>query len=301
MEAVAQNSPRKPVRQLAGTKVGIPPRQLNFRIPEQAPRYFYADNGTATLFFAMLSAIFPPGEDFFVESVRRFRDRIDDPTLKAQVSGFIGQEAIHGREHRRLNELFEQHGFDMKTPEKAVKAGLWLLERLPAKQQLACTTLMEHFTALLGEELLTDEIFGKRADPEMLQLWLWHALEELEHKAVAYDVYGKVGNSLLERRLAFAFVGGALLPAILGSWTVMMAREGVLTDSADLKRGLGLLLGKKGFVSRILPKMGLFARPDFHPDKKDTRALVKKWRRKLFGESGTLSGDVKNLASVTLQ
>lgn len=301
MEAVAETPTKKPVRRLAGTRVGIPPRQLDFRIPEQAPRYFYGDNGTATLFFAMLSAIFPPGEDFFVESVRRFRDRIDDPEMKAQVSGFIGQEAIHGREHRRLNELFERNGFDMKTPERAIKAGLWLLERLPAKQQLACTTLMEHFTALLGEELLTDEIFGRRADPEMLQLWLWHALEELEHKAVAYDVYEKVGNSLLERRLAFAFVGAALLPGILGSWTVMMAKDGVLRDSADLKRGLGLLLGKKGFVSRILPKMGLFARKDFHPDKKDTRALVKNWRERLFGESGSLSGDVRNLASVTLQ
>lgn len=301
MEAVAETTKKKPVRRLAGTRVGIPPRQLNFRIPEQAPRYFYADNGTATLFFAMLSAIFPPGEDFFVESVRRFRDRIDDPELKAQVSGFIGQEAIHGREHRRLNELFERNGFRMKAPERAIKPALWLLERLPARQQLACTTFMEHFTALLGEELLTDEIFGKRADPEMLQLWLWHALEELEHKAVAYDVYETVGNSHLERLLAFGLVTGALLPAIVGSWGYMMAKDGVLKNPDDVKRGLGLLLGKKGFVSRILPKMGLFAKKDFHPDKKDTRALVKKWRERLFGETGTLSGDVSNLASVTLQ
>lgn len=300
MEAVA-SQPSKKLRPLAGTKVGIPPRQLNFTLPTQAPRYFYDDNGTATLFFAMLSAFFPPGEDFFVESVRHFRKEIKDPTLKAQVSGFIGQEAIHGREHDRLNGMLRDHGFAMGAPDKAVRAGLWLLERLPAKQQLACTTFMEHFTALLGEQLLTDEHFGKRADPEMIQLWLWHALEELEHKAVAYDVYEQVGNSRLERILAFPLVTGALLPAVFTSWGYMMAREGVLTNRKDLGRGLKLLLGKKGFVTRILPHMGLFARKDFHPDKRDNRALVAEWREKLFGDTGSLSSDLGNREAVTLQ
>jgi predicted metal-dependent hydrolase len=300
MEAVAE-TPKKPVRILAGTKVGIPPRQLNFRVPESAPRYFYDNNGTATLFFAMLSAIFPPGEDFFVESVRRFRDQIDDPELKAQVSGFIGQEAIHGREHQRLNDMLAANGFDMQAPDRAIRVGLWLLEQLPAKTQLACTTLMEHFTALLGEQLLTDELFARRADPEMIQLWFWHALEELEHKAVCYDVYELLGNSRTERVMTLPLVGAALLPAILGSWGYMMAKDGVWKNPRDLRRGMGLLFGKRGFVTRILPKMGLFARPDFHPDKKDTRALVSKWRDKLFGEKGSLSADVKNLESVTIQ
>lgn len=219
----------------------------------------------------------------------------------AMVAGFIGQEAIHGREHERLNELFARHGFDMKTPDRAIRVGLWLLDQLPKKTRVACTALMEHFTAMLGEELLTDEIFSKRADPEMIQLWYWHALEEIEHKAVCYDVYEQLGNSQLERLLALPLVGGALLPPILGSWTLMMAKDGVLRDRRDLKRGLGLLFGKQGFVTRILPKMGAFARRDFHPSKHDTEALVKKWRNKLFGEAGTLSADVKNLESVTIQ
>lgn len=115
----------------------------------------------------------------FVESVRHFRDRVSDPELKAAISGFIGQEAIHSREHARLNEYLLERGIDTKTPEKAVKFGLSLLERLPPKQQLACTTLMEHFTALLAEQLLTDEDFTSKFDPEFLPMWQWHALEEL--------------------------------------------------------------------------------------------------------------------------
>ncbi len=295
MNAVAtprKSSPRK----LAGTSVGIPPRQLNFRIP-QAPRYFLDDNATATTFIAVLSAFFPPGEDFFVESVRRFRDRIDDPQLKAEVSGFIGQEAIHGREHERLNEMFLEQGIDITVPDRAVKAALWVLERLPHRQQLACTTFMEHFTALLGEQLLTDENFRSSAHGEMLQLWLWHALEELEHKAVAYDVYETVGNRRLERILAYPLVAGTMLPAVFASWGWLLAREGKLGDRDDIRHGFAMMLGRSGLIGKILPKMGLFARKDFHPSKRNTKALEQTWRERLFGEGGTLREQVKNLAS----
>ena len=137
-------------RKLSGATVGIPPRHIEFRVQHSAPRYFYGDNATASLFFAMLSGFFPPGERFFMESVRHFRELITNETLKAEVSGFMGQEAIHGREHDRLNALFTMHGFDMSIPERTVKIGLSLFEKLPASTQLAATTFMEHFTASLG-------------------------------------------------------------------------------------------------------------------------------------------------------
>ena len=261
----SQVKPLKKQR-LAGAKVGIPPRHVNFLMPNNQKRYLVHDNATATLFLAMLSAFFPPGEDFFVESVRYYRDHVTDPELKAAISGFIGQEAIHGREHQRLNSFLQEQGIDTKTPEKAVKAGLWLLEKLPPKQQLACTTLMEHFTALLAEELLTDEAFTSKFDPEFLPMWQWHALEELEHKAVAYDVQELVGNSKNLRLLASFYVAGAIVPPAIISWLYLVAREGKLMDVKDVSKGLHLLLGKRGFVRRILPKMPLYSAKSFHPN-----------------------------------
>ena len=275
-------------RPLAGATVGIPPRQVSFKIPRETGRYPAHNNATVTLFLAMLSAGFPPGERFFVESVRRFRHQITDPELKAAVSGFIGQESIHGREHERLNEFLQERGINTRIPERAVKVGLRLLERLPAKQQLACTTLMEHFTALLAEELLTDQEFTGEFDPEFLPMWQWHALEELEHKAVAYNVQELVGNDRRMRWLATVYVGVTVLPTLLGSWVYLLAKEGKLTDTADLTKGLNLLFGRNGFVSRILPKMSIYSARSFHPNKHNTKALEKQWREKLFGAQGTL-------------
>lgn len=281
-------------RRLAGATVGIPPRQIDFQYPADAHRYFYANNGVATLFFAVLSAMFPPGEQFFVNSVKHYRNRIDDERLKAEIAGFIGQEALHGREHDRLNQLFIEQGIDTRVPDKAVRIALRLLERFSPSQQLACTTFMEHFTALMAEKLLQDEHFRSQGDPRMLQLWLWHALEELEHKSVAYDVYEQIGNNVEERRRAVPLVAVTMIPVVVVSWSYLILRDGLLLDWRELKRGLGLILGKKGFVTQILPKMPLFSRRRFHPGSHDTRSLESQWREKLFGQTGALTQFWKN-------
>lgn len=281
-------------RVLAGATVGIPPRQMNFRFPAGERRYMYGDNATASMFMTVLSGIFPPGERFFMQSVRPFRHLVTDDRLKAQVSGFMGQEAIHGREHERLNEYLQARGIDATIPERAVRAGLWLLERLPARQQLACTTLMEHFTAALAERFLDDEEFCNNMDKELLMLWQWHALEELEHKSVAYDVFTLAEGRWSERLLAAPLVVATVLPGILLTWGLLLAREGKLRDAADIRQGLGSLLGRKGLLMGVLPLLPEFARRRFHPAQRDTRALEGEWRERLFGSAGALLGQWKN-------
>src|SRR5690606_5320049 len=136
---------------------------------------------------AMLSAVFPEGEDFFVRSVRNYRDKITDPVLKEQVKGFIGQEALHGREHRSVNERLAEHGYPTLFVDRVVKHGLGLLARFtPKRDQLAVTAGLEHYTATLAETLLRHEsALDEFRSPEVRTLFAWHALEESEHKAVA--------------------------------------------------------------------------------------------------------------------
>src|SRR5205807_9716952 len=116
---------------------------------------------------------------------------------KRQVAGFIGQEAMHGREHRMLNERLAELGYPTKLVERITRAGLKARERvLSAKSNLAATAALEHFTATLAELVLTSEetrrLFG---NDEVRNLFLWHALEESEHKAVAFDVYRAAGGT----------------------------------------------------------------------------------------------------------
>lgn len=297
---VATLESRSSARLLSGAQVGIPPRHMSFDFPADAERYFFYDgNPLASLFFVVLSGIFPPGERFFVESVRHFRDRVSDPVLKAQVAGFIGQEALHGREHDRLNEFFAARGLSVDIPERCVIWGLRQLERLPPRLQLACTTTMEHFTAHLAEAWLTDMAFRDGADPEMLKLWSWHALEELEHKSVAYDVFEQVGGTRRDRRLAAALVLAAIGLPVLAGYGVLLAKEGQLFNLRENRRGACALFGRRGFISKLLPHMPQFWRAGFHPRQQDTEALEAAWRERLFGFYGELNAEFRNREAVT--
>ncbi|RZU38571.1 hypothetical protein EV700_2506 [Fluviicoccus keumensis] len=287
-------------RKTNGASVGIPARLMDFPLPEGRPRFpFFGGNALASSLFAVFSAIFPPGERFFVESVRRFRDTITDETLKAQISGFIGQEAIHGREHEHLNTWLAAQGYDIALADRHIRFSLGLLERLPPSQQLACTAFMEHFTAHLAEQWLTHAEFRTSTDAEVLKLWSWHAIEELEHKSVAFDVHARVSPAAYrERVLAGPLVLGALLPGIAFSWGAILVKQGEALSLREHRRGLKALLGKNGFVTRVLAHVPDWFARDFHPDQQQTDAVEREWRERLFGAQGELNAHFRNREAV---
>lgn len=119
-----------------------------------------------------------------------YHDCIRDPQLKAQVGGFIGQEAMHGREHNRYNRILDVQGYDVKPLERSLREDLaFAQENLSPRHQLSITYALEHFTAIMADAALRDDSLFDRADPRYAALWRWHAVEETEHKAMAFDVY----------------------------------------------------------------------------------------------------------------
>src|SRR5437899_12099683 len=135
----------------------VPTRRISFEASLQdLPKHFAADGDLILSHVAAsLSAVFPDGEDFFVRSVRHYRDQITDPELKRQVAGFIGQEAMHGREHRRFNERLSSAGYPTRAIERTLRWGFKASERLPGRsRRLAVTAALEHYTATLAEVLL---------------------------------------------------------------------------------------------------------------------------------------------------
>src|SRR5579875_232458 len=171
-------------------------RRIAFAYPPASLERHYV-NGDLVMshVVSVLSAMFPEGEDFFVRSVRKHADQVTDPELKQQVAGFIGQEVTHGREHRALNERLQQMGYPTRRVDRMVRAGFKRNERLlPPKVQLAITAALEHYTAALAETLLSDpRAQALLGESEVRSMLLWHALEESEHKAVAFDVFQAAG------------------------------------------------------------------------------------------------------------
>src|SRR5262245_25136980 len=141
-------------------------------------------------FFNALSIFFPEGETFFIDAVAHYKDRIQSPRLKAEVKAFTGQEGFHSREHRRYNRAVARGGLPVQALEAHIERHLETLRaRLSPEEALGVTIALEHFTAIMADALLSDDRTLEGADPRLAAVWRWHAIEETEHKAVAYDVY----------------------------------------------------------------------------------------------------------------
>ena len=254
------------------------------------PVHFAGDDLIMSHVVAMLSAMFPNGEDFFVASVRRYRDQIDDPELKKQVGRFIGQEAIHGREHRVLNEKLQEMGYSTALVDRLVDLGLnrYAKKVLPMSVQLSITAALEHYTATLAEVLLSDPQAQADLPGEIGNLLRWHALEESEHKAVAFDVYEKVSGNYLIRTATMRVVTVLFLLAIVVATRHSMRRDPAARDRAARQASRKRLRTSPFLSKKVRSRLADYNRRGFHPDDHDTDALLAKWREELFGADGTL-------------
>jgi len=166
----------------------VQPRDLSFANAAPTQRWWLAGDPVATAFYNALSGTFPYGERFFMDSVRRYRGYAS-PALKEQIAGFLSQEALHTREHVAFNRQITAHGFDVSAMETRTKARLDYARTRQPLQQLAATIALEHFTAILAHALLADPRHLAGAPDEAKAMWRWHAIEEIEHKAVAFDTF----------------------------------------------------------------------------------------------------------------
>lgn len=267
-------------------------------LPTTVPRDWCANDPFETTFLNALSLLFPEGERFFVDSVKQHKDLVTDPELSRAIVGFIGQEAMHGKEHRAFNELLVAHGYtEAPRVEKKLRGFLRLVRKtLSPRSQLAATCALEHFTAMLAEALLQDERMRDELDPSVRPLWLWHALEESEHKAVAFDVYIAARGGYVRRvsimllTTAVFFAAQALVHARL------MATRRVLWKPWRWVRGATRFWIWPGYLTRLVPAYLAYFRPGFHPNDRDTRALLQSWQAQLFGVGGTLEDRVRVVA-----
>lgn len=219
-------------------------RRPALALSDDVPRHWFGGDAFATHYMDALSSVFPDGEAFFVRSVLRFRDRIDDPVLQRAVAGFAGQEAQHSREHERHLALLAAHGYTgLARANRAMDRAMWLQNRLLPRFSLAGTAASEHLTALLARRILErDAAFTRAMGPRMAELWRWHALEEAEHKSVAFDVLARAATWR-------------------SGWRFLFARGGLLRGHA------------RDYLAWL--------RRDFHPDEIDDHPLILAGRERL--------------------
>lgn len=277
----------------------FPVRRMNFNF-DSVPEYWMNGSAGLTHFMTALSALFPAGEQFFIDSVRAVRQHhsiANNEELQKEISAFIGQEAMHTQEHIGFNASAQKYGHDVarldqitdRIIQRTRKIFSILGKPIGITQEmvdLTATTALEHFTATLASQLLVNpHIQALMTDETMKTMWLWHAIEENEHKAVAYDVFEGVFGKGFK---AYALRTGSLVTAMATLFTVQsyfvfrLLKEDQQLNSKSLKDIYTYGYSpSKGVITGMGKEMLVYFRPNFHPNDLDINELLMSWKAKL--------------------
>jgi uncharacterized protein len=242
-------------------------------------RHWVHGDPYATAFFNCLSAIFPQAETFMIRSLSAWLDKVP-AELSSTIRNFIDQEAGHSREHIAMNRGLIDAGYDVATLELAIRKLVNSLDGLSDVTKLTATVCIEHLTAIVAAEVLArDHLHG--SDAEMQEVWNWHCLEEVEHKAVAFDVWMHATRewSTLRR---WAVRSGFMI-AITASFLFNRLRgQNALLQQDGFgwwKANIGAMrygFGRGGIGRKVVGPWFAFLKPRFQPWDIDDRHLIQK-------------------------
>lgn len=252
-------------------------RKLQVDLSRGFPRRWLGGDAYRTAFFNALSMSFPLGEQMFIDSLRAVPpERIRNPALAATVKDFVGQEASHRYIHIQYNEQLARQGFDY-TLEPALARRIGLIAKLDVRSRVAVTCALEHYTAVLADGVLGHQEWMEGADPQLRLLWNWHAVEETEHKSVAFDVYRAIGGGYLRRAAWYLHVSLLFWLDTHRQTMYNLRRDGSLWRAGTWASAASMWFGRAGLAWHLFKPCLRYLKPSFHPWQHDNRALAAMW------------------------
>jgi predicted metal-dependent hydrolase len=262
--------------------VQVPPRDIRFDVDAAKGGHWLGGDPVGTAVFNALSLTFPDGERMFIDAVRHYRGEVSGK-LAEDVKGFIAQEAIHSREHHHLNQLIDRERYPVAEVEAGINERVAFARARGPMRMLIATIALEHFTAMMADAHARHKDLFDKVDPGVERMWRWHAVEETEHKAVAFDVFMHVTRDwpplkrYLRRTITMALISYFFTRNITNYAARLLEADGYTPKDA-LKAVKRYVWRTPGLFSRNAKTYFAWYRPGFHPWDEDNRALVAEWK-----------------------
>jgi predicted metal-dependent hydrolase len=241
-------------------------------------RYWNDNNVVSTHFINALQDTFPEGERFFMDAARDGAEILHqkglmDKKLEQDLHAFSMQEASHSWLHNKWTQALIKIGYARLADygDQLHKVHLWLNRHLSVKMRLSITSAAEHYTASIAYILIHIKpgLVTQSTSP-FKDMLLYHAMEELEHKSVCFDLYQKLSGNYLLRLFGLLFATFDLSILIFTHYKYLMKKDG-LWDVKHRKLTRQFLFGNNGLIKSIWPKIKSYMKLSFHPWQTDDR------------------------------
>ncbi len=264
--------------------VTVTPRDLHFANDGGKSNAWLSGDRVGTAVFNALSLVFPEGERMFMDAVRHYRPQLSGRLLE-EARAFIAQEAIHSREHISLNALLDRGHYPVEAIEAEMRRRTAMMRERGPMTMLCVTIALEHFTAMMADWFLQDDSLLASAPADIARLWQWHAMEETEHKAVAYDVFLEVTRDWTRKqrqtvRNRTMRIVTLLFTRNIAHFAAMLLEADGMNPVEAHARALWFLFGKPGLFRKSWKTYADWYRVDFHPWSHDNRDLLDAWRQR---------------------
>jgi predicted metal-dependent hydrolase len=260
-------------------RFGLEARDVAFDWAE-LPCHYVPGEPFTTHVLNVLHLLLPAGEEFFVDLFKQALPLIKDDQLRLDVQGFIGQEAMHSQAHAGVQEYFAANGVDVTPFTDQItwlfgkllgdrprwslrRQHSWLLERV------AIVSAIEHYTAILGEWILdTPQHDAIGTEPVMLDMLRWHGAEEVEHKAVAFDLMKHLRAGYFRQVRTQLVVTPMMLLMWVRGVRFMYAVDRQQPPGSKARWWYYLKAARQGLLPgplRFVRVIGAYYLPNFHP------------------------------------
>ena len=247
---------------------GMKVRHMDFRFSEDMDIVLVPDELEESMSSVAISLLLPYLEPYLIRTMKAAREQIADAALEVALRQFAAQEGQHHRQHRRFNEVIRRGGFPgLAIFEEELEADYRrFTERRSLRFNLAYAEGFEAFTTALARYSFELRLFD-RMHGEARDLFLWHLVEELEHRTVAYDVYEHLFGGYVYRLSVGLYAQAHFL-----SW-VSRVTAYLLRESPELVERFGGVTGRRRRIAgqlrqgarSFLPKLARTWLPGYTP------------------------------------
>ena len=277
----------------------VPRERLDFGLEGDIPRHWLGGDAFKTRLFDAMSTLFPVGERFFITCVRDYKDQVTDPALRAHIKDFTRQEGQHGIVHTQYNDRLTAQGVRVDLILKGQERRLFgiLRQRLSREFTLGVTAAAEHITAIMADAFVERPDVLEGADDRIRAVYVWHAMEEMEHKAVAYDVLTQVARASYRTRVLSMLLVTFLFPINVFRIMAHMLKVDGYTRWQRTKlwaKGLWWLYKPGGVFLPLAGRYFAYLKPSFHPWDDPVVASYANWLDLMDKHSPVIASNLLN-------